>query len=154
MKTMISRRSIGLGFALLIAGFATQAVAETFTVKMMSNDPAMPDKSMYFDPPLLHVQLGDTVVFEPTQVGHNTASKRDMIPAGAGSWNSPMDTPFEVTFTTDGTYGYVCFPHYSMGMVGLILVGDYSVNLEEARQVKHRGNAKAAFRALFAQVGN
>jgi len=75
-----------------------------------------------------------------------------MIPEGTESWNSPMDVDFEITFTADGTYGYICSPHYSMGMVGLVLVGDYSVNLEEARKVKHRGKAKAAFRALFEQV--
>lgn len=152
MKNTISRQSVGLGFALLVAGLAAQASAETFTVKMISNDPAVPDKSMYFDPPLLQVQLGDTVVFEPTQAGHNTASKRGMTPEGTEAWNSPMDELFEVTFNADGTYGYICSPHYSMGMVGLVLVGDYSVNLEEARKVKHRGKAKAAFRALFEKV--
>lgn len=152
MKTMIARPSISLCFALLLAGFTSQAVAETFTVKMISNDPAAPEKSMYFSPPLLHVQSGDTVVFEPTQVGHNTASKRGMIPEGAESWNGPMEEKFEVVFNTDGTYGYICSPHYSVGMVGLILVGDYTVNLDEARKVRHRGKAKAVFRDLFDQV--
>lgn len=139
-------------FGAMMAGAIGQAMAETYSVKMISNDPENPEKSMYFDPPLLRIKVGDTVVFEPTQKGHNTASKRGMVPQGGQSWNSPMDKRFEVTFSRDGTYGYICSPHYSVGMVGLVLVGDYSTNLKEARKVRHRGKAKAVFRALFKEV--
>jgi len=152
MKPTLSRRSLGLGLALLLSGVAASAMAETHVVKMYSFDAAVSDQADYFDPPLIQVAVGDTVRFEATQSGHNTASKKGMIPEGTESWNSPMDVDFEITFTADGTYDYICSPHYSMGMVGLVLVGDYSVNLEEARKVKHRGKAKAAFRALFEQV--
>lgn len=150
--SMISRSSIGLCCALFLMGSATQVVAETFTVKMVSYDKAVSEETMYFDPPLLHVQLGDTVVFEPTQASHNTASKRGMIPEEAQSWNSAIDERFEITFNANGTYGYICSPHYAMGMVGMVLVGDYSTNLEEARKVRHRGKAKKAFKNLFKQV--
>lgn len=152
MKNMISHSSIGLACALFLMGAATQAAAETFTVKMVSYDKTISDKSMYFDPPLLHVQLGDTVIFEPTQTGHNTASKKGMLPDGAEKWNSAIDEQFEVTFNTNGTYGYICSPHYAVGMIGMILVGDYSTNLEEVRKVRHRGKAKKAFKNLFNQV--
>lgn len=151
-NTPLSLYSCAVGFALLLSAISTPAIAETHIVKMMSFDAAVSDKSMYFDPPVVQVQRGDTVVFEPTQVGHNTASKRGMIPEGAVSWNSEIDERFEMTFNADGTYGYICSPHYSMGMVGLVLVGDYHVNLMEAREVKHRGKAKKAFRTLFKEV--
>ena len=72
-----------------------------------------------------------------------------MTPEGVESWNSSIDERFEITFSVDGTYGYVCMPHYSMGMVGVVLVGDYTTNLEDARAVRHRGHAKKAYRALF-----
>lgn len=139
-------------FLLLLGVLASPGLAETHIVRMMTHDPATSEKSMYFDPPLIQVQPGDTVIFEPTQMGHNSASKRGMLPDGAEAWNGPMDKPFEVTFTTEGTYGYICSPHYSVGMVGLVLVGDYSINLEAARKVKHRGKSKKSFRELFAEV--
>ncbi|MEM8663353.1 MAG: plastocyanin/azurin family copper-binding protein, partial [Pseudomonadota bacterium] len=55
-------------------------------------------------------------------------------------------------FTEPGTYGYVCLPHLEMGMVGLILVGDYTVNLEAAKKVRQIGGARRAFRELFRKV--
>jgi len=36
-----------------------------------------------------------------------------------------------VTFETEGTYGYICQPHATMGMIGFILVGDFTGNLDE-----------------------
>ncbi len=141
------------GLALVLSSMALPVFAETFIVRMISEDSTIDgDTTMVFDPPLLQIAVGDTVIFEPTQTGHNTASKRGMIPEGVESWNSRFDEAFEITFTQDGTYGYVCMPHYSMGMIGVILVGDYTVNLEEARAVRHRGQAKKAFRALFEQI--
>jgi hypothetical protein len=38
-----------------------------------------------------------------------------------------------VTFDTEGTYAYNCLPHKALGMVGLILVGDFTVNLDAVR---------------------
>jgi pseudoazurin len=152
MKSTLSRRSLGLGLALLLSGIAAPAMAETHIVKMYTFDAAVSDQADFFDPPLIQVAVGDTVKFEATQSGHNTASKKGMIPEGAESWNSPMDVDFEITFTADGTYGYICSPHYSVGMVGLVLVGDYKTNLDQVRKVKHRGKAKKAFRALFKEV--
>ena len=156
MQNNVSRRRFGLSFgagiALLLSGIATPALAETHIVKMYTFDPALTDKSDFFEPAVIQIALGDTVKFESTHSGHNTASKRGMLPEGVESWNSKLNEDFEITFTVDGTYGYFCSPHYSGGMVGLVLVGDYKVNLDEARKVKHRSRAKKAFRALFEEV--
>lgn len=143
-------QSFGLVLAILMV--PGLALAETHVVKMVSTDPNDPSVAMDFVPSFLHIQKGDSVVFEPVQAGHNTASKRGMLPEGAQSWNTGLDKSFEMKFEQDGTYGYVCTPHYSVGMVGLILVGDYKVNLDVARKVRHRGKAKRAFKALFEKV--
>jgi len=44
-----------------------------------------------------------------------------------------------------------CKPHYMLGMVALIEVGE-PVNLEAAKAVKQKGKAKAAFAKLFEDV--
>ena len=105
-----------------------------------------------FAPDVLHIQSGDTVTFVPTDTGHNTASKRGMIPEGAQPWNSPMDKEFTVTLTVPGVYGYVCLPHYEMGMVGLIVVGASIENLDAAKKLRHPGAARAAFRGLLSRI--
>ena len=48
----------------------------------------------------------------------------------------------------DGVYGVKCAPHYGMGMVALVVVGE-PVNVEAAQAVKHPGKAKTAFADLF-----
>lgn len=135
--------------ALLAVGTVAPAAAAEHVVRMLNIDPADPDRQMVFDPPLLMIAPGDTVRFLATDKGHNSASKRGMIPGGAEPWNGAIDEEITVTFTVEGTYGYVCLPHLEMGMVGLILVGDHTANLEAARKVRQIGGARGAFRALF-----
>ncbi|MEM9319450.1 MAG: pseudoazurin [Pseudomonadota bacterium] len=105
-----------------------------------------------FSPPILRVARGDTVTFVPTDSGHNTASRRGMIPEGAEEWNGGVDEEVTLEMTVPGVYGYVCTPHYEVGMVGLIVVGDDTSNLDEIRGVRQRGQARTAFRALFEEL--
>jgi pseudoazurin len=132
----------------LLAG--SPASAADYEVKMLNVGPD--DQTMVFEPALLHIQRGDTVTFVPTDRGHNAASVESMIPAGAAGWQSAISEPVTVTFQVDGTYGYICEPHYGLGMVGLVLVGDYGSNLEAADAVRQRGRAAQRFRELFRQV--
>ena len=63
-----------------------------------------------------------------------------------------MNEDIAVTFDKPGAYGFECKPHYGMGMVGLVVVGD-PVNLAEAQAVPQKGKAKKRFEALFGNVG-
>lgn len=128
------------------------AHAEEHIVRMLNANPDDPNQTNIFDPPILRIEPGDTVTFVPTDSGHNSATKRGMVPDGAEPWNSGLDERFSVTLTVEGTYGYVCVPHLEMGMVGLILVGDYTGNFDAARKVRQIGGARSAFRALFSEV--
>lgn len=141
-----------MGFIAFLLMALSPASAETHTVKMMSTDPNDPSIAMDFVPAFLKIEIGDTVIFEPTQKGHNSSSKKGMMPEGVKRWNGKINKSIEVTFDQDGTYGYICVPHYSVGMVGLILVGDYTVNYKKVRAIKQRGKAKKAFAELFAQA--
>ncbi|MEL7181161.1 MAG: pseudoazurin [Pseudomonadota bacterium] len=152
---MVSRRQprlIGLIVAGLIAMTPFAAAAEEYRILMLNAASDNAQHTNVFMPDILRIQPGDTVTFVPTDAGHNSASKRGMIPEGAEPWNSPMDEEFSITLTVPGIYGYVCLPHYEMGMVGLIIVGDAPENLEAARKTRQLGEARRAFRALFARL--
>ncbi len=150
---MIGRTIFALGIGLLFLVLLPLVVlAETHVVEMRNADAENPNQINAFTPPILQIQPGDTVKFQVIDKGHNSASKRGMLPEGVEPWNGKIDEEIEIAFLVEGTYGYVCLPHYSMGMVGLVLVGDYRSNLETARKVKQRGKAKKIFRDLFAQV--
>ena len=64
-----------------------------------------------------------------------------------------MSEDVSVTFDKPGVYGIRCKPHYGLGMVALVVVGDPAVNLDAAKAIKQPGKAKQAFDALFAQLG-
>jgi pseudoazurin len=106
-----------------------------------------------FEPQQLKIQLGDTVHFIAKDKGHNVETVDGMIPDGAKPFKGGFGQDLTVTFTQAGVYGIKCAPHYGMGMVGVIVVGDASVNLQKAEAVNHPGKAKPAFAALFKAIG-
>ena len=104
--------------------------AAEYQVKMWSSNKG---EMMVFEPPVLKINAGDTVKWVNANPGHNSVSIDEMIPPGGSSWNGGMNEEIVVKFDVEGTYGYKCTPHYILGMVGLIIVGDSSVNLEQAK---------------------
>ncbi|WP_298257470.1 pseudoazurin [uncultured Litoreibacter sp.] len=149
---MLNTRLRSTAIAALMCTPALPAAAEEFEILMLNTAAENAQHTNVFAPDILRIQLGDTVTFIPTDKGHNTASKRGMIPQRAEPWNSPMDEKFSLTLTVPGVYGYICLPHYEMGMVGLIIVGDEMQNLDAAKDARQVGSARGAFRDLFARA--
>lgn len=159
MTRDISRRTVLAGAIATTGGLALAAArpvwaATTHTVQMLNVDPDDRKKRMVFAPRILVVQPGDTVVFEPTDRGHNSAAIDNMLPDGAEPWNGRINEEVEVTLDQPGFYGYICPPHQAMGMVGLVIVeGDGMMdNAEAARAVRHRGRAADAWDEIWAEV--
>jgi pseudoazurin len=146
----MSRITTAAAALALLLGSAAPLFAADYEVKMLNVGQG--DHTMVFEPALLHIAPGDSVTFVPEDRGHNSASMETMLPPGAAGWKGAISEPVTVTFKVDGTYGYICEPHYALGMVGLILVGDYRTNLDAAKAVRQRGRAAQRFRELFAQV--
>lgn len=121
----------------------------THEVLMYSKHPEDSKIRNIFVPDLLQVNSGDTVKFITGDKGHNTVSDENMLPEGAEAWKSKISKEFEITLTHDGTYGYFCQPHRTLGMVGLILVGDASGNYQAAKDAKQRGKAKKVYKDIF-----
>ncbi len=53
-----------------------------------------------------------------------------MIPEGAEAFKSKINESYVLSVTEPGAYLVKCTPHYAMGMVALIVVGDNPANLE------------------------
>ncbi len=103
--------------------------AENHVVEMLSSSNG---QMMVFKPAVLKIQAGDTVTWKATNPGHNTASISEMSPDSSLVWNGKINEELTITFSKEGTYGYKCTPHYILGMVGIIAVGDVSVNYDTA----------------------
>ncbi|HAA92894.1 MAG TPA: pseudoazurin [Rhodospirillaceae bacterium] len=149
---------LGAVFCMLLAAISVlnskDASAETHTVMMLHRAMATPQVRNVFDPPVIRVKPGDTVRFLAIDKGHNSQSVKGMIPKGAKPWNSAVGKTVEVTLKVPGVYGYICTPHYTVGMVGLIIVEgkDWRSNLESAKKIKHPGRSRTRFRAMFQEV--
>jgi pseudoazurin len=124
--------------AAALAVSATAAGAETIEIKMLNRGEA---GAMVFEPAFVKAETGDVIRFVPTDKGHNAESIDGMLPDGVEAFKSKMNKEFELTATEEGVYGIKCTPHYAMGMVAVVQVGD-PVNLDAAAAVKQRGKSK------------
>lgn len=135
------------------AAFAEDAAEpKTVMVEMLNVDPDDKKQRQVFKPAVIHVNPGDTVKFVSADRGHNSEVDDKMMPDGGEEWSGKINEDVEVTFNTDGCYGYYCKPHRSVGMVGLVLVGDAAASLEEAKGVRQRGKAKQRYADYFEQA--
>ena len=141
-------------FYLLIAAAAvltaSPSLAANHTVRMLNRGTG---GAMVFEPALIRVAPGDTVTFVPSNPSHNAEIIPGMLPAGATPFRGAMNRPIQVRFDRAGVYGYKCMPHYGMGMVGVVVVGNAGANLAAARQASHPGRARQVMGNLLAQAG-
>ena len=122
-------------------------------IQMLTRDPDGSGMQV-FKPRLITAQVGDTIRFVPTDPTHQSSSIAGMIPEGTRGWEGEVNQPVEYVVPKPGIYGYQCVPHYSAGMVGLIIVeGDgMTDNLEAAQAVTHPGLAGREFTEIFEQA--
>lgn len=106
---------------------------------------------MVFEPDFLEIAPGDRVRFVPTHKSHNAATIDGMVPEGAEGFKSRINDEFETGFEKPGFYGIKCSPHYGMGMVMLIKVGDAGLP-QSYRTVDVPGRAKPRLDDLFDQA--
>lgn len=120
-------------------------------IKMLNKSKTDPKMKMVFEPSFVLAAAGDCIKFIPTSKGHNAETIKKMIPNGAKKFKSKMNKELIVQLDVEGLYGIKCKPHYQMGMIALIQVGEVSEDvIKEAAKVKQRGKAEDRFKLLFA----
>ena len=139
---------IGLlvGGAAVALAMASPAAAKDHQVKMLNSGNG---RAMVFSPEVVRAAPGDTVTFVATDKGHNAEIISGMIPAGAAPFKGKMNQNLTVKLTKPGVYGFKCMPHYGMGMVGAVIVGNAAPNAAQAKAVSHPGKAKQTFAAIL-----
>jgi pseudoazurin len=135
--------------AMIVVLAAHPALAANFDVQMLNKGA---DGAMVFEPALTRVMPGDTVTFLPTDKGHDAETIAKMLPEGAEAFKGKIGQPITVTFTVPGAYGVKCAPHFAMGMVALVVVGDAPANLDAVKAVKLPKTAQDRMNLLYAQL--
>lgn len=126
---------------------AAPVMAEVHEVGMYNRSENGP---MIYEPSFLQIAPGDSVRFIPVQPSHNAATIDEMIPEGAVPFRSGINEDFKVTFDLPGAYGIKCSPHYAMGMVMLVHVGEVTdTPLPDSLPAR----ARSRFDEIIAAVG-
>lgn len=136
--------------AALVMICATPVFAANFDVQLLNKG----DSGLeVFEPALTHIAVGDTVTFKATDKGHDVATIDGMVPAGAQPVKGDTSKDLVVTFTAPGAYGFKCTPHYAMGMVALVVVGDvHPANLDAVKAVHIPNKVEQRFDAIYGDL--
>ena len=103
------------------------------------------DKMLYGQD-VARIEVGQTITWTPDSKGHNVQFVS--VPEGVEKVKSKLSKEFSYTFEQEGVYLYVCTPHASMGMIGMVIVGESDVNLDEVLDYKFRGKSKKKFKKM------
>lgn len=134
--------------ALCLLTLTAPAFAQVHEVLMKNRGTAGP---MVYEPDYLEIQPGDSVKFIRTNRSHNAASIPELSPEGYKGFIGKIDEEIEVKYDQAGLYGIKCSPHFAMGMVMLIKVGDAKLT-DAYRNYVAPGNADKRFKAIFARM--
>ena len=140
-------KTLNLALVAILALAATPTLAANVDVQLLNKG----DKgAMVFQPDLVKIAVGDTVTYQPTDKGHDVDGAAGNIPAGATPFKGQMSQALTQTFTVPGVYVVKCDPHYGMGMVSVVVVGDDLSNLVTLKAVKNRKMTLTRLDAIYA----
>lgn len=143
------KRAFFLAAPTLVLALAGTAFAAEHEVHMLNKGEA---GMMVFEPAYVKAEPGDVIRFVPTDKSHNVEAIKEILPEGVETFKSKINEEYALTVTEPGLYGVKCTPHYAMGMVGLIQVGDAPANLDAAKTAKMSKKARERMDAEIAQV--
>ena len=143
----------------IIAAFVTPAFANKteippaqYFVEMWNKDPEDKTRKMIFSQEIIRVAPGDLIQFIATDKGHNV----QFIDGPDGvklPGKSKLNQDVEVYLTEPGVYVYVCTPHATMGMIGIVVVGEATPEaIAMVTDAKLRGASKKKFEALLSEL--
>ena len=103
-------------------------------------------EKMLYGQDVAKIDVGQTITWTPDSKGHNVQFVS--VPKGVEKVKSKLSKEFSYTFEQEGVYLYVCTPHAIMGMIGVVVVGESDVNLDEVLDYKFRGKSKKKFKKI------
>ena len=133
--------------AILIMFASSQGAAADITVEMLNKQGK---EKMVFSEKIVQIDVGDTVFWQAKSRGHNVEFiKKGGIPEGVAKFKSRVSKDTKFTFSVPGIYAYWCTPHKGLGMIGFVIVGNNTSNLDDIRKVRFGGKSKKVFKKLL-----
>ena len=127
-----------LFLAVLFVFMSSNVLSADVTIEMLNKNKET-KKRMVYSQEVVKIETGQSIEWVPTDKGHNV----EML-AGPSGYDLPKKTKLNkavnMTFSTPGIYLYQCSPHAAMGMIGLIVVGGDTSNMEAIQNQKMTGS--------------
>jgi len=134
----------------VMASLSVPAFAADVTIEMLNkrDDGA----KMVYSEDVVAIDVGDTITWVPTSKGHNVE-----FVAGPDGWDIPRKSKnnkeVSITFDVPGVYVYVCTPHATMGMLGVVMVAEGGeVPMNDVSKAKVRGKSKKKLKTLLSEL--
>ena len=127
--------------------YSSISLAKTIEIEMLNK---LGKEKMVYSIKVAKVDIGDTIIWKSVDKGHNVEFVE--MPEGVEKFKSKISKDAEYKFEIPGIYLYVCTPHKSMGMIGLVVVGDDLSNLDKIKKAKMGGKSKKIFKELLKEL--
>ena len=121
-----------------------QSLAETIEIEMLNK---LDGETMVYSVKVAKIDVDYTIIWKSVDKGHNVEFIG--MPKGVKKFKTGISKKAKYTLKTPGIYLYQCTPHKSMGMIGIVVVGDDKTNLDKIKKVKLYGKSKKIFRELL-----
>ena len=130
-----------------IISISFYSYAETIEIDMLNK---LEKEKMVYSIKIARVDIGDTIIWKSVDKGHNVEFVE--MPDGVEKFKSKLSKDAEYKFDIPGIYLYVCTPHKSMGMIGIVVVGEDVSNLDNIKKAKMKGKSKKIFKELLKEL--
>ena len=120
---------------------------ETIEIEMLNK---LGKEKMVYSIKVAKIDIGDTIIWKSVDKGHNVQFVE--MPEGVEKFKSKINKDVEYKFEIPGIYLYICTPHKSMGMIGLVIVGEDLSNLDKIKKAKLGGKSKKIFKELLKEL--
>ena len=108
-------------------------------------------EKMLYSTEIAKIDSGDTITWIPKDKGHNV----EIIKGPKGvklPKKSKINREYSYKFDTPGMYLYWWTPHKSMGMIGIVVVGDDISNKSSISKVRVLGKSKKKLKKLLGEI--
>jgi pseudoazurin len=122
INTKTSVEKVKMKIMKIASNFAALSVL-LLSFNAMAEEHVIAAAATSFKPMHLFIKPGDTVKWTNMTI-HDSESMEGLIPEGAEHWKGKIGQGIAVTLDVEGVYIYKCNPHYPLGMVGAIIVGE------------------------------
>ena len=130
-------------FKLALLFTSSSVLAENLTIEMTSN--------RSFSIEIAKIDVGQTIEWLPTAKGHNVEFRLGPDAAKLPK-KSSFSKPISIKFDTPGTYFYWCTPHKNSGMIGLVIVGGDTSNIDKIAELDLAGMSSSKLAKLITEL--